>query len=51
MYDSYDSNFDAPDAYFDNLHVCLLSDAQVKKIGNWICMTVKTRGKNPNSLP
>jgi hypothetical protein len=32
MLNSYDTNFDAPDAHFDNLY--LISDAQAEKWGN-----------------
>jgi hypothetical protein len=32
MKNSYDTNFDAPDAHFDNLY--LFSAAQAEKIGN-----------------
>jgi hypothetical protein len=39
MQNSYDTNFDPPDAHFDNF--CLFSDAQAEKVGNPKCYDCK----------
>jgi hypothetical protein len=49
MENSYNSNFDAPDVYFDNL--CLVSDPQAEKFGNPKCCNCKDPGENPNRMP
>jgi hypothetical protein len=45
------TNFDSPDAYFDNLCLIMISDPQAEKFGNKKCCNCKDSGGKPNRMP